>query len=89
MACRAAAAFWVRAEADRKHPLRLARHFGVWASLRFAARRLSLERALALAGQRMGLRVSAVRIPIAEAAIDVDTPEDLALAERILRGRAG
>jgi len=36
----------------------------------------------------MGLRLDAVRISIAEAAIDVDNAEDRELAEAILRARA-
>lgn len=87
-ASRAAVAFWLRVENDRKHPLRMVRHFGWWATLCFAVRRLSFERALRVAGKRMGIEVDAARIAIPEAAIDVDNMADLELADEILRRRA-
>jgi hypothetical protein len=36
-------------EQDRKHPIRLVRHFGLFTALRFALRRLRFDRSLALA----------------------------------------
>jgi CTP:molybdopterin cytidylyltransferase MocA len=35
----------------------------------------------------IGVRATAVRMPFADAAIDVDKPEDLEAVERILAGR--
>jgi hypothetical protein len=35
---------------------------------------------------RLGVRVAAVKMPFAEAPIDVDKPEDLELVEQILSG---
>ncbi len=87
-ASRKAVAFWVRVERDRKRPLRLVRHFGLWTTLCFALRRLRFDRALEIAGARMGLVVDAVRLSEAEAAIDVDNVDDLELAEAIFRSRA-
>ena len=43
--------------------------------------------AMARASRLLGCPVAAVSIPIGEAAIDVDRPEDLALAEAILARR--
>lgn len=80
----AAIRFWRRAQRERKRPWRLVRAFGLWPLLLFLTRRLSLEAALRRAGEVIGCRGAAVRIGIAEAAIDVDKPQDLALVERIL-----
>jgi GTP:adenosylcobinamide-phosphate guanylyltransferase len=81
------AEFWVRAEASRKRPWRLALAFGPRALFLFWRRRLDLDAALERVSQVMGARVRAVRMPFAEAAIDVDRASDLALATRILAGR--
>jgi GTP:adenosylcobinamide-phosphate guanylyltransferase len=35
----------------------------------------------------IGARIAAVRMPFAESAIDVDTPEDLVLANRLMAER--
>jgi hypothetical protein len=81
---RRAAAFWVRAEQFRKRPWRLASAFGPVSLLLYAAGRLDLDAALERVSRAMGVRVRAVLLPFAEAAIDVDRPADLALVERIL-----
>ena len=82
-----AAEFWVSAEQFRKHPWRIASVFGPKALLLFALRRLSFEAALDRASESIGCRVRAVRLPFAEAAIDVDHPSDLALVTRVLQAR--
>ncbi len=84
-----AAEFWVRAERFRKQPWRLARAFGPLTLLLFLLRRLDLEAALARISRAMGIRVAAIVLPFAEAAVDVDRPSDLALANRIAREREG
>jgi len=81
------AAFWRRAEQDRKRPWRLVRHFGMSTLAAFLLRRLDLDAALARVSRAVGARVVAVPLPFAEAAIDVDRPADLALAERLLAQR--
>lgn len=88
-AARSAAEFWQRVERDRKRPWRIARAFGPGTLLRFLARRLTLDEALERASQTIGARVRAVRLPIAEAAVDVDKLEDLVLVRRILAERRG
>jgi GTP:adenosylcobinamide-phosphate guanylyltransferase len=80
-----AARFWRRVEQDRKRPWRVARAFGPRLLLCYVLRRLSLDQAVAAAGRRIGVAAAAVKMPFAEAAIDVDKPEDLALADQILR----
>ena len=82
-----AAEFWVRAEALRKQPWRLALAFGPRALFLFWRRRLDLDAALERVSGVIGARVRAVRLPFAEAAIDVDKASDLALATRILTQR--
>jgi len=82
-----AAEFWVKAEAFRKQPWRLASAFGPTTLLLFALRRLSLEESLERASRAIGCRIRAVLLPFAEAAIDVDRPSDLALVSEILSAR--
>jgi GTP:adenosylcobinamide-phosphate guanylyltransferase len=79
-----AAALWSRVEAFRKRPLRLIAELGVVPALAFALGRLTLAGAVARLERRLDLGIATVALPIAEAAIDVDKPEDLALAERVL-----
>lgn len=84
-----AAAFWRRVESERKRPWRMARAFGFGTLLLFLARRLDLDAALIRASDVIGTRVRAVRLSIAEAAVDVDKIEDLELVRRILADRRG
>jgi GTP:adenosylcobinamide-phosphate guanylyltransferase len=84
---RRAAEFWVRAEASRKRPWRLALAFGPRALFLFWRRRLDLDAALERVSRVIGARVRPVRMPFAEAAIDVDRASDLALATKILADR--
>jgi len=86
-AARRAAEFWVRAERHRKRPWRLAGAIGYTALLRFALRRLDLDAAFADLSRATGCRIAPLRLPFAEAAIDVDRPSDLELAEQILAAR--
>lgn len=84
----AALSFWHHLEDVRKKPWRLIGAFGALALLRFATGSLTLDSAFALASRRLGLVARPVLMPFAEAAVDVDKPEDKELAERILVGRA-
>ncbi len=79
--------FWRGLETHRKHPWRLFRAFGAVAVIRFLAGGMTLTAALAAASRRLGLTAAAITMPFAEAAIDVDKPDDLALVEKILRRR--
>lgn len=81
--------FWTRAEKDRKRTLKLLSFLGLGIFLRAVTRTISLEAAAERAGRKAGFRLKAVLLPFAEAAIDVDKPSDLELAERILAARAG
>ena len=79
---------WTRLERHRKQPWRLIAEVGPIALLRFLLGRLDLEGAMRHLSARVGAKVRAVEMPFAEAAIDVDKPADLELAERILARRA-
>ena len=79
--------FWVRAGQFRKRPWRLVSTFGLGNLIRFLWRRLDRPTALAQASRVLGARVGLVEMPFAEAAIDVDTPDDLITVERILAAR--
>jgi GTP:adenosylcobinamide-phosphate guanylyltransferase len=83
---RRAAAFWIRAERFRKRPWRLVAAFGPVSLALFLLRRLDLDAALARASRAVGARIAAVRLPFAEAAIDVDRPGDLSLARGLVAG---
>ena len=78
--------FWARVEKDRKSTLKLLSFLGLGIVLRAVTRTISLEAAAERAGRKAGFQLKAVVLPFAEAAIDVDKPADLELAERILAG---
>lgn len=79
---------WRRVERERKRPWRIAKAFGPRMLLAYFTGRLTLEAALARISALAGARAGAVVLPVAEAAVDVDKPEDLILVESILRQRA-
>jgi hypothetical protein len=81
---RKALAFWRQAEADRKHPWRIARRFGPVALLRYLFRRLTLEDTLKSLSIAAGCRIGHVIVNSARAAVDVDSIADQQLAEKIL-----
>lgn len=76
--------FWAGVEKDRKKALRLLNSIGPIIFLRALTRTISLDAATDKAGRSIGIRLRAVTLPFPEAAIDVDKPADLELAERIL-----
>ena len=80
--------FWQEMEQHRKRPWRLIARVGFFELARFLTGRLSLDAALDHLSRRVGAKATAVLMPFAEAAIDVDKPSDLALAETILKARA-
>ncbi|HYD68179.1 nucleotidyltransferase family protein [Azospirillum sp.] len=86
-AARRVVAFWRRVEQDRKRPWRMVRRIGLFHLLSFALGRLTLDDAVAALGRRTGAALATVEMPFADAAVDVDRPEDLALAEAVLTKR--
>lgn len=83
---RAAVRHWQAVEQDRKKGLKLIASFGPSLLLRALTRTIGLRDGLARAGRKMGFDVRAVVLD-AEAPIDVDKMEDLALVEQILAHR--
>lgn len=81
-----AIAFWRRVEQERKHPWRIARAFGFGLLLAYGLRLFTLDQAMKRASGRLGCRAAAVEMPYAEAAVDVDRPEDIEVVEQRLRG---
>ena len=78
---------WQRAQAHRKRPWRMALGlFGFGAFARYACGRLSLRQTRETVKKATGITVDFIEIPFAHAGIDVDTPADLELAEKILAG---
>ena len=82
---RGAADFWRRIEQQRKKPLRVIGMLGWRAMIRYRLGLLPLDEALAKLGKRLGLRIRAVILPYADAAIDVDSIADLDLVQDSLR----
>jgi GTP:adenosylcobinamide-phosphate guanylyltransferase len=78
---------WQYLEQSRKKPWRLVAAFGLPALIRFALGALSLDSAFKTVSNKLGLTAKPVLMPFAEAAIDVDKPSDLELAESILKLR--
>jgi GTP:adenosylcobinamide-phosphate guanylyltransferase len=76
--------FWRRVETARKQPWRVAMAVGPSTLAAFFLGRLGLEAAMARLSRRVNAPLACVRLPFAEAAIDVDKPADLAIVERIL-----
>jgi GTP:adenosylcobinamide-phosphate guanylyltransferase len=84
-----AVSFWRGAEVDRKHPFRIARRFGLLNALRMIRPGISLGGVFDILSARLGCRVQPVLMDQAEAAIDVDKPDDLALVREILSKETG
>ena len=81
---RGAIRFWRRVQRDRKRPWRIAGQLGAGTLLRYLSGRLAMEDAFAVLSRAAGCRVSWVEVDDELAAVDVDTVQDLALAEQVL-----
>jgi len=79
---------WRSVEQDRKKGWRLVALLGPVVLLGAALRLLTIDAPLARLGNKLGLKVTAVRLSNPLAGVDVDKPEDHALAEAIIAGRA-
>lgn len=75
--------FWRRIEEKRKNPLKVVTAFGWTAVLQYLTGRLTLSAGMELMSGSLGCRACAVIMPFPEAAVDVDTPEDLEYVTRI------
>lgn len=79
---------WREIEQDRKKGWKIVLAFGPALLLAAALRLLTVHRAIARAGRRLGVDARIVPMPMADACIDADKPEDIVLIERILAQRA-
>ena len=79
---------WKYLESVRKKPWRLVAAFGPLALVRFLLGAMSLDGAFNIVSKRLDLATKPILMPFAEAAIDLDKPADLELAEAILKRRA-
>jgi GTP:adenosylcobinamide-phosphate guanylyltransferase len=75
---------WAGIERDRKKAWRLLAFLGPSILIGAITRTLTVQGAADRIGAKLELSAKAVVLPYAEAAIDVDKPEDLQLVERIL-----
>ena len=82
------AQLWQQVEQRRKQPLRVIGLLGWGAMALYAMGRLSLAGAQRRLSRMADIRIGAVSMPFAEAAIDVDSVQDLALVRTIV-ARAG
>lgn len=83
---RKAADLWREVEAQRKSPLKIIKLLGWRAVIEYTLGTLSLERAMAMLSKRFGLKLDAVILPYAEAAIDVDSVDDYEVIKKRLEG---
>ena len=83
-----AVALWRSVEQDRKKGWRMTAALGPAVLMGSVLRLRTLQQTLDAAGQRLGLTLRAVELADPIAAVDVDKPTDLELAERILEERA-
>jgi len=84
---RAAIRYWTKLDADRTDPAAMIGDLGFGSLVLWSLGLLTLDGAAKRFSKRVGARLAVVEMAAAEAAIDVDKPEDLALAEKILAAR--
>ena len=75
---------WRQVEADRKRPWRIARRLGIGTLWRYSIGRLTLAESMTRLGRQIGINAVPVAASDGRAAIDVDTPEDLALVRDLV-----
>lgn len=84
---RQAVRHWTRMDAHRKDPAAMVRAAGPATLLLWALGLLTVEGAARRLSRRLGARLAVVEMTSAEAAIDVDKPADVRLAQAILARR--
>ncbi len=82
-----AARAWSEVEGRRKKPWQLILHFGVGTLIRAVLGGLDLSAAMRAASRSMGLTVDAVVLDDGVAAMDVDRPDHIPIAEAVLAAR--
>ena len=79
--------FWQEIDRNRKNPLKLIRSVDIKAVALYTMGKLGLDDALVRLSRKLGVPVAAVQMSQAEAAIDVDKPDDLILVRKIIEAR--
>ncbi len=79
--------FWRQIEMKRKKPWQLFKAFGYRNLFGLLFKRYTVDEAFERASAVLGVEARAVRLPFAEAAIDVDTPKDYHQVTQILKER--
>jgi len=79
--------FWHKIDRNRKRPWVFLKSVDVWAFALYALRRLTLDKAMERLSKKIGVKAVAIRMPMAEAAIDVDKVSDLYLVRKIVDQR--
>lgn len=80
--------FWKSVENERKRPWKLFKAFGFTNLVGLMLRRFSVKSAFERASRVLGVDAEAVKLPYAEAAIDVDSARDYMQVTKILENRA-
>ncbi|MEL7482312.1 MAG: nucleotidyltransferase family protein [Pseudomonadota bacterium] len=70
-----------------KRPQRIMKAFGLTFMLKYKYKQATLDQLAEHLSQRWKLQISAIRMPFADAPIDVDNPGDFERSERILQAR--
>lgn len=84
---RAAVRYWTKMDADRTDPAAMIGNLGFGSLLLWSLGLLTLDGAARRLSKRVGARLAVVEMLTPEAAIDIDKPEDLQLAEAIFARR--
>lgn len=79
--------FWKSVENERKRPWKLFKAFGFFNMVGLMLRLLSVKGAFKRASKVLDVETEAIRLPYAEAAIDVDSPRDYVQVTKILEDR--
>jgi GTP:adenosylcobinamide-phosphate guanylyltransferase len=81
---RNAAVFWRGVEEKRKNPLKVINTFGWIPAIKYLAGQLTLADGMEYISKCLECRAGVVVMPFPEAAVDVDTPEDLKTVSEIV-----
>jgi CTP:molybdopterin cytidylyltransferase MocA len=78
------AELWRHLEQERKHPWRLIRELGILSLAYYLLGRLSSDELARQVEKKSGVKVKFVILPYPEAAIDIDTEDDLRQVQKLL-----